>query len=101
VKEKMIWLSTVVWWKESFWAWQWQTSCVSLTNLLQETELKTNFAWEMKRLEGNGWKISYVVIKKYKWQPLKFFTLKSERFHSWISSSALLNLRTRYVHHST
>jgi len=27
-------MSTVFWWKESFLASQWQTSCVSLTNLL-------------------------------------------------------------------
>jgi hypothetical protein len=48
----------------------------------------------MKRLDGSGWKISYVVIKKFQLQPLKVFTLKSERFHFWISSSVFLNLRT-------
>jgi len=31
---------------------------------------------------GSGWKISYVIIKKFQLQPLKFFTLKSEGFHS-------------------
>ena len=101
VKEKMTWLSTVFWWKESFGAWQWQTSCFSLTNLLYEMELKTNFAQEMKRLEGRGSLISYVVIKKFQLQPLKVFTLKSEGVHSWIISSVFLNRRTRNVHHST
>ena len=48
----------------------------------------------MKRLDGSGWKISYVVIKKFQLQPLKVFTLKSEGFHFWISSSVFLNLRT-------
>jgi hypothetical protein len=33
---------------------QWQTSCFLLTNLPFETELKTNFATEIKRLEGSG-----------------------------------------------
>jgi len=32
VRQKMICL--IVWWKDGFLAWQWQTSCVSLTNLL-------------------------------------------------------------------
>ena len=34
----------------------------------------------MKRLEGNGCKISYVVIEKF----LLVFTVKSEGLHSWI-----------------
>ena len=51
----------------------------------------------MKRLEESCWKISYVVIRKSQWQPLKFFTLKSEAFHSWIHSSVVLDLRSRYV----
>ena len=101
VKENMVWLSTVFWRKESFWVWQWQTSYASLTNFLQETELKTNFAREMKRLEGSGWKISYKVIKKFQLQPLKIFILKNEGFHSWVSSWVFLNTRTRYVYHST
>ena len=50
-------------------------------------ELKKKFTREMKRLEGSGWKISYVVIKKFQLKRLKVFTLKSEGFHSWISSS--------------
>jgi len=62
---------------------------------------KTNYAREMKRLEGNGWKISYMVTKKFQLQHLKVFTLKNEEFHSWMSSSGFLNLRTRYVLHST
>jgi uncharacterized protein (DUF1919 family) len=56
-----------------FLAWQWQTSRVSLTNLLYEMELKTNFAREIKRLDGSGWKISYVVIHKFQLEPLKVF----------------------------
>ena len=63
--------------------------------------IKSNFTRETKRLEGSGWKISYVVIEKFQWQPLKFFTLKGKGFHSWISSSVFLNLRTLYVNHST
>ena len=55
----------------------------------------------MKRLEGSGSKVSYVVIKKFQLQLLKLFSLKSEGFHSWASSSVFLDLRTRYVHHST
>ena len=73
VKRKMIWQSTVFWWKESFGAWQWQTSCVSLTDLLQETELETNFAREMKTLEGSGWKILYVIIHEFRLETLKVF----------------------------
>jgi hypothetical protein len=45
-------------------------------------ELKTNFAQEIKLLEGSGWKISYIIIKKYQLQPLKVFILKSEGFYS-------------------
>ena len=52
----------------------------------------------MRRLEGSGWKFSYVAIKKFQLQPLKVLTLKSEGLHSWISSSVFWNLRTRYVH---
>jgi hypothetical protein len=50
----MIWLSTLFWWKESFLALKWQTSCVSLTNFLSETGLKTNFAKRNEKLEGSG-----------------------------------------------
>ena len=73
--------------------------CLTMADVLCLAYLKTHFAREMKILEGSGWKISHVVIKKYQWQPLKVFTLKREGFHSWISSSVFLNLRTRYVHH--
>jgi len=41
----------------------------------------------MKRLEGSGWKIPYVIINKFHLEPLKVFILKSEGLHSWISSS--------------
>ena len=37
---------------------------------------------KMKLLEGSGRNISYVIIHKFQLQPLKVFTLKSERFHS-------------------
>ena len=50
----------------------------------------------MKRLEGSGWKISYMIIKKFQLQPLEVFTLKSEGFHSWINSSVFLNLCTQF-----
>ena len=76
-------------------------SCISPNYLLSETELKAYFAKEMKRLDGSGWKMSHVVIKKFQLQPLKMFTLKSEGFHALSSSSVFFNLRTRYVHHST
>jgi len=102
VQEKMIWLSNVFWWKESFWAWQWQTSCISLNQLAVRNGIKNQFAREIKIMEGSGWKISYIIIfKKFQLQPLKVFTLKNEELHSWISSSVFLNLRTHYVHHST
>jgi len=38
----MIWPSTVFWWKESFLAWQWQTSCVSLLNGIKNLCCKRN-----------------------------------------------------------
>jgi len=40
--------------------------------------IKTNFAREMKRMEGSGCKISCVFIKKF----LLVFTLKSDWFKS-------------------
>jgi hypothetical protein len=42
----------------NYFSQQWQTSCFSLTNLPLETELKTNIATEIKRLEGSGQKMS-------------------------------------------
>jgi hypothetical protein len=36
-------------------------------------ELNTNFAREMKRLEGSGLKISYIVNQKFQLEPLKVF----------------------------
>jgi hypothetical protein len=68
--------------------------------LVIRNRIKPKFSREMKRLEGSGWKISNVVIKKFQLQPLKFCTLKSEGFHSWISNSLFLNLRTCNAHHS-
>ena len=41
--------------------------------LAVKTELKTNFAWEMKTLQGSGWKIAYVVIHKFQLETLKVF----------------------------
>jgi len=63
--------------------------------------IKNLFYKEIKRMKGSGSKVSYVVIKKFQLQPLKFFTLKSEGFHSCLSWSVFLNLRNRKVHHST
>jgi hypothetical protein len=40
--------------EKNFFPQQWQTSCFSLTNLPLETGLKTNFATEIKILEGSG-----------------------------------------------
>jgi hypothetical protein len=65
--------------QKSFLAWQWQTSCVSLTNLLSETKLKTDFGREMKRLEKSGWKISYVAIHKLQLESLNVFSLSRVR----------------------
>jgi len=51
---------------------------------------------------GRKWLKNFLLtIRKFQWQPLKFFTLKCGGFHSWISSSLFLNLRTRCVHNST
>jgi len=35
--------------------------------------IKTSFAREMKRLEGSGLKISYVIIHKFRLEHLKVF----------------------------
>jgi hypothetical protein len=35
--------------------------------------IETNFAKEMKRREGSGWKIFYVGIHKFQLEPLKVF----------------------------
>jgi len=63
--------------------------------------IKNSFTPEMKSLKASAWKISYVVVKKFQWQPLKFVTLKGKGFQSWISNSVFLNLWTRYVNHLT
>ena len=65
-------------------AWHWQTSCVSHTYLLWETELKTNFARDMKRLVGRGWNFSHFFIHKFQLELLKVF-------HSQERDVSLLN----------
>jgi hypothetical protein len=90
----MIWMSTVFWRAEFLGLIMTDVMCLAY-HLAVRNGIKTIFAREMKRLKGSGWNISYVVIKKFQLQPLRVFTPKRERFHSWISSSVFLNLRTR------
>jgi hypothetical protein len=67
VKQKIIWLSTVFWWKESFFGLT-IADAVRLTyQLVVRNGIKNQFC------KRSGWKISYVVIQKFQLEPLKVF----------------------------
>ena len=50
VKEKMIWLSTIFWWKESFWVWQRQADVVCLAyQLAVRNGMKNQFCTRIEK----------------------------------------------------
>ena len=88
LKENMIWLSSLL--KDRKFLGLTMTDFVCLSyQLAVRNGIKTKM-W-----------LKINVIRKFLLQLLKVFTLKSEGFHSWISSSVFFNLWTRNGHQWT